>query len=281
MSQTIPPDTTSLLPAVEVARRTPPSESPNGIRYAAFSDTGVAPEELARLVQAIPASVAAALRGFVYYFVPLAMAEGRDTRRTVDLSAPAAPDAATPAAPADTLIAPAFTPELAEFAICHRTAPIDTPPGERQLDGVFISTRLLSDRFSLAFELFINAGHAFVDIAGVPAPFSELVWSQAIADVRGETSQDAWEHRAAALQPRHSGGYTDEQAKSAYLEAAFSDALAIYLLSLATDFDYAELREREYPLLAPQALAARLRHINQLFPPNPTYEFAIRYRRRA
>ena len=68
---------------------------------------------------------------------------------------------------------------------------------------------------------------------------------------------------------------------NSFLEAAFSDAVAIYQLSLAVDFDYSELREREYPLLAPQALADRLRLVARLFPPNPSYEFAIRYRRRA
>jgi len=52
-------------------------------------------------------------------------------------------------------------------------------------------------------------------------------------------------------------------------------------LSLALDFDYSELREREYPLLAPAALSARLRTVAELFPPNPGYEFAVRYRRRA
>ena len=73
----------------------------------------------------------------------------------------------------------------------------------------------------------------------------------------------------------------DEKAKSSFLESAFSDAIAIYQLSLSVDFDYSELREREYPLLAPQALADRLRLVAKLFPPNPGYEFAIRYRRRA
>ena len=73
----------------------------------------------------------------------------------------------------------------------------------------------------------------------------------------------------------------DEKAKTDYLEAAFSDAVAIYMLSLAVDFDYSELREREYPLLAPQALAERLRMVANLFPANAEYEFAIRYRRRA
>jgi len=45
------------------------------------------------------------------------------------------------------------------------------------------------------------------------------------------------------------------------------DAIAIYLLSLYLDVDYYELRERDYPLLAPPALAERLRKVNELFPP--------------
>jgi hypothetical protein len=73
----------------------------------------------------------------------------------------------------------------------------------------------------------------------------------------------------------------DERAKTTFLDSAFSDSIAIYLLSLSIDFDYAELREREYPLLTPQALADRLRLVAKLFPPNPGYEFAVRYRRRA
>jgi hypothetical protein len=73
----------------------------------------------------------------------------------------------------------------------------------------------------------------------------------------------------------------NEKERESYLAAAFSDAVAIYLLSLALDFDYSELREREYPLLAPAALSARLRTVAELFPPNPGYEFAVRYRRRA
>jgi hypothetical protein len=73
----------------------------------------------------------------------------------------------------------------------------------------------------------------------------------------------------------------DEKERGAYVASAFSDAVAMYLLSLALDFDYSELREREYPLLAPAALAARLRLLAELFPPNAGYEFAVRYRRRA
>ena len=44
---------------------------------------------------------------------------------------------------------------------------------------------------------------------------------------------------------------------------------------------YAELRERDYPLLAPSALAERLRKVAELFPPNSGFEFAILYKRRA
>ena len=52
------------------------------------------------------------------------------------------------------------------------------------------------------------------------------------------------------------------------------------MLSLAVDFDYHDLREREYPLLAAPGLAERLRHVANLFPANPTYEFQIHYRRK-
>ena len=41
-----------------------------------------------------------------------------------------------------------------------------------------------------------------------------------------------------------------------------------------------DLRERDYPLLAPNALAERLRKVNQLFPANPGFEFGVYHRRR-
>ena len=50
------------------------------------------------------------------------------------------------------------------------------------------------------------------------------------------------------------------------------------MLSLTLDFNYTDLREREYPLLAAPALAERLRHVAALFPPNPGYDFHISYR---
>jgi hypothetical protein len=185
------------------------------------------------------------------------------------------------------MIAPKYSTALADEAICHRHVALGSGEGG---EGVFISARLMNDRFALAFEFFINVGHAFVDEAGVAAGFAELVWAQATSDVRGETSMDAWESRAAAMgkalegqgevRPRDGRSQIDEKAKTEYLTAAFSDTVAIYLLSLTVDFDYSELREREYPLLAPQALAERLKMVAQLFPPNADYEFAIRYRRR-
>jgi hypothetical protein len=262
-----------LVQASKVARETISRHAPNGVRFAAFGETGIDDADLTRMVQAVPASIAAALHRKAYYFVPLALAEGR-----------AAESAGHRGGNEETMISPVYTTELADLAICHRNVALAAGAADGG-EGVFISSRLLSDRFSLAFEFFINVGHAFVEQAGVPESFAELAWNQAVADVRGETSQDAWESRAQALgagrtaedqKPR-----IDEKARSEFLEAAFSDSIAIYLLSLAVDFDYSELREREYPLLAPHALAERLRLAASLFPANSGYEFSIRYRRRA
>jgi len=199
------------------------------------------------------------------------------------------------------MVAGSYTDEFSDAAICHRN--VELGSGNR---GVFISTRLMGDRFALSFEFFINVAHAFVDEAGIPEAFAELAWQQALANVRGETSMDAWEARNLAMgrpanaepevvarrgrgftfgaaRSRAFGGATelavaavtaavDEKEKALFLESAFSDAV---------DFDYSELREREYPLLAPAGLATRLKLIAELFPPNAGYEFAVKYRRKA
>jgi len=267
-----------LVAATQVASETAVRTAPNGVYFAAFGETKIDDADLIRTVQAVPTLIAAALVRKTYYFVPLAMAEGRNGESTAHRTGKE-----------ETMISPVYTTELADLSICHRNVVLAagvgigaaTPSSDEARDGVFISARLLSDRFSLAFEFFINVGHAFVDAAGVPEEFSNLAWNQAVADVRGETSLDAWETRAQALSAGPNAPRIDEKARTEYIEAAFSDAIAIYLLSLAVDFDYSELREREYPLLAPQALADRLRLVARLFPPNPNYEFAIRYRRRA
>ena len=73
----------------------------------------------------------------------------------------------------------------------------------------------------------------------------------------------------------------DEKASSSYVSAAFADAIAIYLLSLYLDVNYGDLREREYPLLAPPALAERLKKIAELFPPPAGFQFDIFYKRRS
>ncbi len=268
-----------LLPASQIAQQTAVVESQNGIFYGTFGETHLAEADLTRAVQAVPSAIAKALAKHAYYFVPLTIADEEEV-----------------------LIAPSYTVDLGDRAVCHRNVEFEAT------EITFISTRLMQDRFALAFEFFINAGHQFVDVAGVPESFGKLVWAQALAQVRGETSQDAWESRRRALD-RNSGrsaepavergpgrkrdhntireisavpaGTTvDEKAKTSYFESAFSDAIAIYLLSLTIDFDYADLREREYPLIAAPALAERLRHIAELFPPNAGYEFQVLYRRR-
>jgi hypothetical protein len=264
MADTLQTGSSSLQHAAAVAATLTPRLAPNGVRFATFGDTKVAEADLLRVVHAVPAAIAPALSDRVFYFVPLAIPELRDEA----------------AEPGRTLIAQDATPELLDDAICHRNVALADSPAALAHEGVFISARLLRDTFALAFEFFINVGHAFAEHAGLPDSFNSLVWAQALADTRGETSQDAYEARTAALASRAEGGRPDEKARLEYLDAAYADSLAIYQLSLAVDFDYAELREREYPLLAPAALADRLRLMAQLFPPNPGYDFSIRYRRR-
>src|ERR1035438_6580633 len=237
--------------AEKVAAQVPVLEASNGIHYAAWGETRVSEPDLERLVGAVPASLSAALSQRAYYFVPLAIADTGEV-----------------------MVAPGYSVDLGDRAICHRNALFGST------EAVFLSTRLVEDRFGLAFKFFINVAHNFVEVAGVPESFSSLAWSQAEAQVRGETSQDAWETRRRAQDSRNGQKVIDERSRSSYYESAFSDALAVYMLSLAVDFDYHDLREREYPLLAAPALAERLRHVASLFPTNPGYEFQVLYRRK-
>jgi len=244
MSQAAPPITR---PPAEVVRRTPVSQAPNGVCYAIAGELTVSPSDLERMVAAVPDSAAAALARKAYYFVPLTVNQGEDT-----------------------VIADRYDVALSDHAVCHRNLDM----GDSQC--VFISTRLMDDKFSVAFEFYINVGHAIVERAGVSQAFSDLVLKQMDGNARGETSLDAWEARKLA-----SGRGPDTQKhKNEYLAATFSDAISIYLLSLFIDVDYYDLRERDYPLLAPAQLAERLRKVAELFPPNPGYEFAIYHKRR-
>ena len=230
-----------------------------GIHFASWGETRISQADLERLVGAVPQALAPALAKRYYYFVPLVVAENDSV-----------------------VAAPTYTVDLGDRAVCHRNVSLGAA------DAVFISTRLVEDRFGLAFEFFINVAHNFVDAVGVPDSFASIAWSQAQATVRGETSQDAWETRRRALDSlapaTDEHGKTvpsrgiDERARKHFEESAFSDALAIYMLSLSLDFEYHDLREREYPLLAAPALAERLRHVATLFPPNEGYDFQILYR---
>jgi hypothetical protein len=255
-----------LWPAEKVATQVTMSQAANGLRYAAWGETRITDADLERLVACVPAALAPALSQRAYYFVPLAIADTGET-----------------------LIAPAYSVDLGDRAVCHRNTEFGAT------EAVFISTRLVEDRFGLAFEFFINVAHNFIEVAGVPESFATLAWSQAEAQVRGETSQDAWETRRRAQENRSQDNRAqesrtqdsrglqkgiDERARNSYYESSFSDALAVYMLSMAVDFDYHDLREREYPLLAASALAERLRHVASLFPANPGYEFQILYRRK-
>jgi hypothetical protein len=247
----VPSEQLELWSAEKVAAQVTVTQAANGIHFASWGDTHVSEADLERLVGAVPATLSAALARRVYYFVPLAMTGDEDP-----------------------MIAPGYTVDLGDRAICHRNAAFGST------EAVFLSTRLAEDRFGLSFEFFINVAHNFVEAAGVPESFASLIWSQAEAQVRGETSQDAWETRRRAQDSPGSQKSIDERARNSYYESAFSDALAIYMLSLAVDFDYHDLREREYPLLAAPALAERLRHVAGLFPINSGYDFQILYRRK-
>ncbi|MFZ0538155.1 MAG: hypothetical protein WBW36_18350 [Candidatus Sulfotelmatobacter sp.] len=245
MSQAAPAITRS--PA-DVVRMTPVSQAGNGVCYAVAGETSMSSLDLERMIAAVPTKIAGALKRKAYYFVPLTVTLGEDI-----------------------LIADRYDVALSDNAVCHRNLNL----GDSQC--VFISTRLMDDKFSVAFEFYINVGHALVEAAGVSEDFSQLAWKQVEAGTRGETSLDAWEARKLAL----AGGPEAERIKNEYFEATFADTISIYLLSLYLDVDYYDLRERDYPLLAPSALAERLRKVAELFPANAGFEFAVLYKRRA
>src|SRR3954468_1113450 len=234
-------------PPAEVVRQTPVSQAPNGICYARAGEVTVPEADLERMVAAVPDSAAAALKRKAYYFVPLTVNQGDET-----------------------VIADRYDVTLSDNAVCHRNLDL----GDSQC--VFISTRLMDDKFSVAFEFYINVGHAVVERAGVSQDFSDLVWKQVESNVRGETSLDAWESRKLAT----TSGADAEKYKNEYFAATFADAISIYLLSLFIDVDYYDLRERDYALLAPAQLAERLRKVAELFPANPGFEFSVLYKRR-
>ena len=52
---------TGLVKATQVAREAVMQRAPNGVRYAAFGDTAITAPDLARMVQAVPVTIAGAL----------------------------------------------------------------------------------------------------------------------------------------------------------------------------------------------------------------------------
>src|ERR1700719_1557302 len=178
----------------EIVRVTPVSQAGNGICYAAAGETSVSSPDLERMITAVPDKAAGALERKAYYFVPLTVNQGEET-----------------------LIADRYDVTLSDSAVCHRNLEL----GNSQC--VFISTRLMDDKFSIAFEFYINVGHAFVERAGVAQQFADLAWKQVEDKVRGETSLDAHELRKLAT----SNGPDAEKARNDYFAAAFSDAIAI------------------------------------------------------
>src|SRR5207247_10932563 len=156
MSQAAPAITRS--PA-EVVRLTPVSQAGNGICYAVAGETAVTSIDLERMIAAVPAKVARALERKAYYFVPLTVSHGEET-----------------------LIADRYDVTLSDNAVCHRNLNL----GDSQC--VFISTRLMDDKFSVAFEFYINVGQAVVDCAGVSRELDDLVWRMVEAWARVEVS---------------------------------------------------------------------------------------------
>ncbi len=232
----------------DVLRMAPVQQATNGICFASTGQVSITNGDLERMVAAVPAAIANALRKKAFYFVPLTVVENDQV-----------------------IIADRYDVMLSDNAVCHRNLTL----GDSEC--VFISTRLMDDRFAVAFEFYINVGHAFVESVGFSQEFADLAWKQVLDKAKGETSLDAFELRKVAT----SNLPDSEKAKTEYFEAAFSDAIAVYMLSLFLDVDYYDLRERDYPLLVPNALAERLRKVAEFFPAPPGFEFAVYYRRRA
>src|ERR1700727_2185899 len=137
--------------ATQVGRETPVRRSANGLSFATFGETGVTDIDLDRMLEAVPAPIVSALKANTYYFVPLAL---REKPEAIDAKARRSEDAT---------VAHEWTDELSDAAICHRN--VELGSGHR---GVFISTRLMGDRFALSFEFLINGPPPFVHQACLP-----------------------------------------------------------------------------------------------------------------
>src|SRR5260370_7911543 len=118
------------------------------------------------MTAAVPVPIAGALSRKAYYFVPLTVTQGDET-----------------------VIADRYDVALSDNAVCHRNLNL----GDAQC--VFISTRLMEDKFSVAFEFYINVGHALVERAGVSQKFADLTSQQLESASRRATPLDSSEAR--------------------------------------------------------------------------------------
>jgi len=162
-----------------------------------------------KLVGAVPRTLAPAIAKRCYYFVPLVIVEGDGKDGVV--------------------AAPHYTVDLGDRAICHRNVSIGA------VEAVFFRPAWSKT----ALDWPSSSSSTWPTTSSTPPVFPRASppspWSQAQAGVKGETSQDAWETRRRALDPVTNAEGTamplDERARKNYEESAFSDSLAIYMLS--------------------------------------------------
>ena len=117
---------TGLMHATEIALQSDLRQSSNGVRYTAFGENNIESADLDRIVQAVPATIAAALGEKAYYFVPLALIE-RPREEAAETAVVASTD--LPTSDQDTMIATTYTVEFSDRAICHRNVRL---PGKRR-----------------------------------------------------------------------------------------------------------------------------------------------------
>ncbi len=60
----------SLVNAAQIAHDTEVRQSPNGVSFATFGETGLADLDLDRMLETVPTAITAALKANTYYFVP-------------------------------------------------------------------------------------------------------------------------------------------------------------------------------------------------------------------
>src|SRR6185437_16694863 len=102
-----------------------------------YGETLVSGNDLEHLVQAVPQTIASALVKKTYYFVPLTISDSPQIE-TDEISFESSADR--------TMIVPEYSTELSDIAVCHRNANLGGA------ECIFISTRLMQDRFAFAFE---------------------------------------------------------------------------------------------------------------------------------